>query len=159
MCKKKQVKLSLIYFIYPKIYEGEIGVKLPRCLREKWLSLAKGNSLKKVTAISCYPQHACMHVYVLCHFSLVWLCASPWTVVSQAALSMGFSRQEDWSGLPCLSLGDLPKPGMEPASFTYPALVGGLFTSRLSTAFAAIIEQVHWLEEGIWLEAPWYPLH
>ena len=71
MCKKKQVKLSLIYFIYPKIDEGEIGVKLPRCLWEKWLSLVKGNSLKKVTAISRYPQHACMHVYMLCRFSLV----------------------------------------------------------------------------------------
>ena len=71
---------------------------------------------------------------------------------------MGFCSQEDWSGLPCPSPGDLPKSGMEPASLTYPALVGRLFSSRLFTAFAAITEQVHWLEEGIWLEAPWYPL-
>jgi len=41
---------------------------------------------------------------------------TPWTVVHQVPLSMGFFRQEYWSGLPFLSLGDLPNPGMEPAS-------------------------------------------
>ena len=40
----------------------------------------------------------------------------PWTVAHQAPLSMGFSRQEYWSGLPCPSPGDLPDPGMEPRS-------------------------------------------
>ena len=39
--------------------------------------------------------------------------ATPWTVACQAPLSMGFSRQEYWSGLPFPSLGDLPGPGME----------------------------------------------
>ena len=42
--------------------------------------------------------------------------ATPWTVVCQAPLSMGFSRQEYWSGLPFLSPGDLPDPGIEPGS-------------------------------------------
>ena len=42
-------------------------------------------------------------------------------------LSMGFSRQEYWSGLPFLSLGDLPTPGIKPMS---PALAGGLFTTE-----------------------------
>ena len=46
----------------------------------------------------------------------------------QAPLSMGFSWQEYWSGLPCLLLGDLPDPGIEPASLESPALAGGLFT-------------------------------
>ena len=41
---------------------------------------------------------------------------TPWTVACQAPLSMGFSRQEYWSGLPFPSLGDLPDPGMEPGS-------------------------------------------
>jgi len=41
---------------------------------------------------------------------------NPWTVAHQAPLSMGFSRQEYWSGLPFLSLGDLPNPGIEPGS-------------------------------------------
>ena len=47
------------------------------------------------------------------------LCPTPataWTVVCQASLSMGFSRQEYWSGLPFPSPGDLPNPGIEPGS-------------------------------------------
>ena len=42
--------------------------------------------------------------------------ATPWTVAGQARLSMGFSRQEYWSGLPFPSPGDLPDPGIEPAA-------------------------------------------
>ena len=48
--------------------------------------------------------------------SRVRLFAIPWTVVYQASLSMGFSRQEYWSGLPFPSPGDLPDPGIEPRS-------------------------------------------
>ena len=48
---------------------------------------------------------------------------------------MGFSRQEYWSGLPCSSPGDLPDPGIEPASLTSPALAGGFFTSNTTNAF------------------------
>ena len=43
---------------------------------------------------------------------------TPWTVAYQAPLSMGFSRQECWSGLPFPSPGDLPDPGIEPRSPT-----------------------------------------
>ena len=42
--------------------------------------------------------------------------ATPWTVAHQAPLSMGFSRREYWSGLPFLSSGDLPDPGIKPGS-------------------------------------------
>ena len=52
-----------------------------------------------------------------------------WTVACQALLSMGFSKQEHWSGLPCLPPGDLPDPGIEPLSLMSPALAGGLFTT------------------------------
>ena len=45
--------------------------------------------------------------------SRVWLFATPWTVAHQAPLSMGFSRQEYWSGLPFPSPGDLPAPGID----------------------------------------------
>ena len=41
---------------------------------------------------------------------------TPWTVARQASLSMGFSRQEYWSGLPFPSPGDLPDPGIKPRS-------------------------------------------
>ena len=57
-----------------------------------------------------------------CSLSHVQLFAIPWTVAHQAPLSMGFSRQEYCSGLPCPSPGDLPDPGMEPVSFASPAL-------------------------------------
>ena len=48
--------------------------------------------------------------------SRVQLFATPWTVAYQASPSMGFSRQEYWSGLPFPSPGDLPNPGIEPRS-------------------------------------------
>ena len=53
--------------------------------------------------------------------SSVWLSVTPRTVAHQAPLSMGFSRQDCWSGLPCLPLGDLPDPAIKPTS---PALAG-----------------------------------
>ena len=46
---------------------------------------------------------------------------TPWTAARQAPLSMGFSRQEYWSGLPCPPLGDLPNPGIKPRSPTFQA--------------------------------------
>ena len=52
-----------------------------------------------------------------------------WTVAHQAPLSMKFSRQEYWSGLPFPPPGDLPDPGIEPASLISPALAGGFFTT------------------------------
>ena len=54
--------------------------------------------------------------------SHVRLFVIPWTVARQAPLSMGFPRQEHWSGLPFPPPGDLPDPGIEPASPTSPAL-------------------------------------
>ena len=55
---------------------------------------------------------------VLSCFSHIRLCTTVWTVARQAPLSMGFSRQEYWSGLPCPPPGDLPNPGKEPRSLT-----------------------------------------
>ena len=61
--------------------------------------------------------------------SHVRLFATLWTVACQAPLSMAFSRQEYWSGLPCPPPGDLPwkDDGMEPVSLIYPALAGKFF--------------------------------
>ena len=53
--------------------------------------------------------------------------AKPWTVAYQAPLSMGFSRQEYWSGLPFPSPGDLPDPGIKPGS---PAFQADALTSE-----------------------------
>ena len=54
---------------------------------------------------------------------------TPWTVALQAPLTTGFSREEHWSGSTCPPPGDLPDPGIEPASLRSPALVGGFFTT------------------------------
>ena len=70
-----------------------------------------------------------MHTSMLSHFSHFQLFAILWTIAQQAPLSTGFSRQEFWSGLPFPPLGDLPGPGIEPASLTSHALSGGFFTT------------------------------
>ena len=62
----------------------------------------------------------------MCAQSYPTLC-DPWTVAHQAPLSMGFSRQEYWSGVPFPSPGDLPDPGIEPRS---PALRADALTSE-----------------------------
>ena len=62
-------------------------------------------------------------------FSFVQLCATPWTVAHRALLSMEFSRQECWSGLPCPPPGDLSHLGIEPASRMSPALADKFFTT------------------------------
>ena len=71
-----------------------------------------------------------------CHFSAWWWfsCSvvsdsfvTPWTAALQAPLSMEFTRQEYWSGLPFPSPGNLPDPGIEPVS---PALAGRFFTAE-----------------------------
>ena len=58
-----------------------------------------------------------MGEYVLSCISHVQLFVILWTVACQAPLSMGFSRQEYWSGLPCPPPGDLPNPGWNPCLF------------------------------------------
>ena len=55
-------------------------------------------------------------VCMLSRFSHVQLFVTPWTVALQASLSMGFSRQVYWRGLPCPPPGDLPNPGIQPRS-------------------------------------------
>ena len=61
--------------------------------------------------------------------SIVSNSLTAWTVAYKAPLSMVFSRQEHWSGLPLPSPGDLPDPRTEPTSPVSPALAGGFFTT------------------------------
>ena len=72
----------------------------------------------------------CCKVIILQLFShsRVQLYATLWTVAFQTPLSMGFFRQEYWSGLPCPPPGDLLDPGIEPVSFTSHSLTGRFFT-------------------------------
>ena len=57
--------------------------------------------------------------------------ATPWTVALQAPLSIRFHQQGYWRGLPVLSPGDIPDPGIELMSLASPALSGGFFTTAL----------------------------
>ena len=72
----------------------------------------------------------CMRVCSVLSNSVV----TPWTVARQAPLSVGFSRQEYWSGLPIPTPGNFPNPGVKPATES-PALAGGFFTTALVPGF------------------------
>ena len=74
---------------------------------------------------ACSAKQCCIH-FVVEPLSHVWLVATPWTVVRQSLLSMGFSRQEYWRILPFPPPGDFPNPGIKPTS---PALAGGFFAT------------------------------
>ena len=80
--------------------------------------------------LSGHPQELCL--WIGCSvsewklLSRVRLFATPWTVACQAPLSMGFSKQESWSGLPFPPPGHLPHLGVDPPS---PALAGGFFST------------------------------
>ena len=82
-------------------------------------------------------------------FSCVWLFATPWTVAPQAPMSLEFSRQEYWGGLPCPSPGDRHHPGIEPASLMSPALAGVFFTT--SATWGA---QFHW-PKPVYMDCYW----
>ena len=66
---------------------------------------------------------------VLNCFSHVQLFVTLWNIACQAPLSMGFFRQEYWSGLPFPPTGDLPQPGIEPEPLMSPVLAGRFFTT------------------------------
>ena len=73
---------------------------------------------------------ACVHVELL--QSCLTLCDPMDCSPPGSSLSMGFSRQEYWSGLSCPPLGDLPNSGIEPMSLTFPALADRFFTTGVT---------------------------
>ena len=75
---------------------------------------------------------------VLSCFSRVQLFITHWTVACQTPLSVGISRQEYWSGLPCPHPEDLPYPAIEPVSLIS-ALADGFFTTRATWEEAIVI--------------------
>ena len=68
----------------------------------------------------------CTHTYIHIHIYF----ETPWTVAYQTSLSLGFPKQEYWSGLPIPSPRDLPDSGIAPVSLMSPALAGGFFITR-----------------------------
>ena len=91
----------------------------PRKITGVYVSVDSGLIEKILTFIEFF-----IVVYSLSH---VWSFATPWTVAHQALLSMGFPKQEYWSGLPFPSLGDLPDPGIKLVS---PVLAAAFFTAE-----------------------------
>ena len=69
------------------------------------------------------------HTAVCLSLSCVQLLVTPRTIARQAPLSMEFSRQDHWSGLPFSPPTDLPDPGIEPTSLVSPELAGRFFTT------------------------------
>ena len=76
---------------------------------------------------------------------------TPWTVTCQAPLSVGFSRQEYWSGLPCPPPGDLPNPGTETMSHMSAALAGGFLTTGATWEAPVVSRPLHMSQEmSVW---------
>ena len=90
--------------------------------------------------------------------SRVRLFATSWAVACQAPLSMGFSRQEYWRGLPCPPAGDLPDPRIELASLMSPALAGRFFTTSASWEAQSVQLSHVCLFVTPWAVAPQAPL-
>ena len=91
---------------------------------------------------------------VLSHFSCAWLFAILWTVALQAPLSMGFSRQEYWSGLPCPPLGEFSQPGDRTliSYISSPALAGRFFTTGTSWEAPGLRSQNPMHSVNTWFE-------
>ena len=106
----------------------------------------------------------CLYFWVhVTHFSCVQTFVTLWTIVCQALLSMGLSRQEYWSGFLCPTPGDLHHPGIEPVSLMSPALAGRFFTTSASwealclqfyNGYKGIWELSH-IVRGLWAFRPW----
>ena len=79
-----------------------------------------------------YTNNILTHACTLSHISRVQLFATLWTIARQAPLSVGFSRQEHWSGLPRPPPGDLPDAELKLSSPVSPALARGFFTINVT---------------------------
>ena len=93
--------------------EEEVSVPFISCIKWAWTE-----EQKKRTMI----HFLLMRAMVLSRFSRVQFLITPWTVARQVPPSMGFSRQEYWSGYPCPPPGNLYDPGIELTSSASPAL-------------------------------------
>ena len=93
---------------------------------EETISMATYHALTAAFRLLDFYFSVCMSAQSLSH---VWLLVARWIVACQAPLSIGFPRQEYWSGLPFPTPGDLPDPGVKTEPHTSPSLAGGFFTS------------------------------
>ena len=98
--------IALLLLSYRPTVTQSANLPLQVCEKSPWGHLILRN----------HSSLHCMRGCMLGHFSCERLFVTLWTIAHQAPLSMGFSRQEYWSGLPCSPPGDLPNLGMEPRS-------------------------------------------
>ena len=108
--------------------QGGLGGKVFRfiLLLPHFGAESEKSGLRCLWARSFLGLPVCVRAQLLDH---VQLFVTPWTVACQAPLSIGFSRQEYWSGIPCFPPGGFPNPGIELMSLKSPALAGGFFTT------------------------------
>ena len=117
--------LSLIFFCF-WIFQGQVSGRRFHKKREKSTSLV-------------LMWHYQWSVCLCAQSCLVWLFEIPWTVTHQAPLSMGFSRPQYLNGLSFPPPGDLPNPGIEPASLGSLALAGEFFTTSAIYSSAILV--------------------
>ena len=94
-----------------------------------WFQIGKGvhqGCILSPCLFNLYAERVLLRAQSISH---AWLSVMLWTVACQAPLSMGFSRQEHWSGLPWPLQGDLPNSEIKPDSLMSPALAGRFFTA------------------------------
>ena len=99
-------------------------------------------SIKGVCVCVCVCVHTLACMNTLSHFIHVWIFATLWTVAHQVPLSMGFSRQEYWSRLPCSPPGDFPYPGIKSMFLMSPALAGVSFTTSTTWELVQLLGHV-----------------
>ena len=111
-----------------------------KLVRAEWIHVC-------IWLILCCPSEAIRTLFIfsvclLSHFGCVQLFVTLWTVACQAPLSLEFSSQEYWSGLPCPPAGDLPDPGIKPTSLMSPALASRFFTTSTTweVPFSAVLQ-------------------
>ena len=103
--------------------------------------------LRTQNSLSLYCKNGqLLSMCVLNCISCVQLFATLWMVARQAPLSMGFSRQEFWSRLPCPTPGDLPDSGIEPASLTSPELTGEFFPTSVTWTLITYQDSVRYFD-------------
>ena len=101
---------------------------IPQCL--SW-ALLSWKALQAFVSAKVRSVHAGLLLPIAMHVqSITQTLCDPWTVAHPVPLSMGFPRQEYWSGWPSPAPGDLPDPGIEPTSLMSPSLAGGSFTTE-----------------------------
>ena len=99
---------------------------LQEMIMSKWNNLYQESITQYAGHINLY---SLLPTLVVCVLTCVQLFVTPWTRAHQAPLSMGFPRQEYWSGFPFPTSWDLPDPGIEPTSLSSPTLASGSFTT------------------------------